>query len=166
MLALYRLLGIRNVAWAWIGIAAVLACGQVSCADESDAPELPLAEKLVRSALQLELEGDNKYRNLTLATALQQDADLAAAHWQQGDILIDGAWKPAKDIVEGSLGDDRTEKYQRMRDLIGGDPKAEVELAEWCELHGPARSVLGCTGIGWQQIRPPIAAISARPLDS
>ncbi|MEM8678323.1 MAG: hypothetical protein AAGF97_03110, partial [Planctomycetota bacterium] len=36
-----------------------------------------LGEKLVKSALQLELEGDNEYRNLTLDAAIKHDPEYA-----------------------------------------------------------------------------------------
>ena len=90
------------------------------------------AAKLVQAALESELDGHNAQREALLRRALEQSPDAAAAHWQLGQVRVQGRWQSPAEVVEAARHDPRLTEYVRRRDAAGPTVAAQVALARWC----------------------------------
>ena len=91
------------------------------------------AEQLFTTAMRFELDGENRYRNMTLRAAIKSEGDFPPAHWQLGEIDDQGVWKSVTSLA---LADDAAiQAYGERRDQALGNSEAEFALAKWCWEH-------------------------------
>ena len=105
-------------------------------ADNGSTPPACLGEELTQNALQLELEGDNDYRNLTLDAAIKHDPDYAPAQWQRGRIKVDGEWLDARVAMAGGTDNEVLQEYERRRQNSNASAKDQATLARFCSTNG------------------------------
>ncbi|MGD9647464.1 MAG: polymorphic toxin-type HINT domain-containing protein [Pirellulales bacterium] len=115
-------------------VAPPLLAGEASPASPDDAPGS--VDRLLRQAHAAEIAGDVKLRAALLDRAVALDPDHTAAHWQRGDVIVDGQWLSAVD-AERKLGEapDLVE-YRRLRDEARLTPADHSRLARWCQQKG------------------------------
>ncbi len=122
----------------WRLIALVLlSVNQVGVsADEPVLPaeEIAPAERLFEAAMRFELDGDNKYREMTLKAAVCTDRAFRPAHWQLGEVQQDGKWQTVANVTESIP--EVLRQYAQRRERALGDPEGEYELANWCGANG------------------------------
>jgi hypothetical protein len=90
------------------------------------------ASRLVRAALEKELAGQNDQRDARLREALGQSPGDAPAHWQLGQVRINGQWQSTSEVAEAARQDKRLAEYARRRDAAGPVAADQIALARWC----------------------------------
>jgi len=96
------------------------------------------AEALVKKALQAEADDDLKSRDEYLAQAVAADPDYAPAHWQMGEVLIDGKWRAVDSAAAISSMSAKFREYQQRRSRVRPQADDLIKLANWCEQAGLA----------------------------
>ena len=96
------------------------------------------AEALVKKALQAEAAGDQKAHAEYLAQAVAADPDYAPAHWQLGEVLIDGQWRAVDSAAAISSMSAKFREYQQRRSRVRPQAEDLIKLANWCEQAGLA----------------------------
>jgi hypothetical protein len=91
----------------------------------------PTAE-LVRLALENEVAGRAKERDVLLREALAQTPDDASARWQAGQVSMGGQWLSPADVARAARQDRRLAQYARLRDTAGPIVADQAGLARWC----------------------------------
>jgi hypothetical protein len=115
----------------------LIAFSTTAAVCQEDLPdERPMSDQLVESALRFELDGDNKYREMTLQAALHADPEHALAHWLLGQIRVNDRWIKFRDLDRSLTTGSIHERYRLLRDEALGDPAAEIALARWCRREG------------------------------
>lgn len=94
------------------------------------------AQQLVRRALQSEMEGNNRGRNVMLAKASKVAPHLAATHWHAGKINIDGQWTSIEMAQQEASDDPKRQRYRELREEAKGNAHRLLRLARWCDRAG------------------------------
>ncbi len=137
-----RLAVIRSI---YLALALVALQESVLCAAErgnsaeptgAPAQNVEQARLLVQQALEAEAQGKSDERRALLAQARQLDPNLAVAHWQSGDVKLDGKWvafdAPSQDPQRLA----KLEEYRQRRDQAQNTADDQRQLARWCEKVG------------------------------
>ena len=121
------------------------------------------ANAIVRTALELELAGNHKYRDLALKAVVADHPENEAARWQLGRVKHDGQWIPA---AECNASNEQSESaYRRQRDKALGHPKLELSLGKWCRRNGmPDRAELHLSRVSFDANVDPSLRNSASKL--
>ena len=125
---------IRGGYWAPTAmIAVVLACPAWTAEPKQKAGDAETtAARLVRAALESELAGHNDQREALLHKAIGQSPNERAAHWQLGQVRMDGVWQSLADVGEAARQDQRLAEYARRREACGSVAADQAALARWC----------------------------------
>jgi hypothetical protein len=118
-------------------VLSVVALGMLACAWSAEAATKSPAPKattsaLVQEALERELTGKSAERDALLQKALEQSPDDAQAHWQLGQVQVDGRWLSPEAAAQLAAQDKRLPRYQQKRDAASGSLDDEIALARWC----------------------------------
>ena len=114
-------------------IAVVLACPAWTAEPKQKAGDAETtAARLVRAALESELAGHNDQREALLHKAIGQSPNERAAHWQLGQVRMDGVWQSLADVGEAARQDQRLAEYARRREACGSVAADQAALARWC----------------------------------
>ena len=105
--------------------------GKQSVVDESGKQS---AAELLAAALDAEAQNDAAGRSELLRQALSLQKDLAAAHWQLGQMNVKGRWLDI-DAAASAAEDTNLAAYRELRADFGDDPEAHLVLARWCQKH-------------------------------
>jgi hypothetical protein len=87
---------------------------------------------LVQRALESELAGRGEERNIALRKALEQSPDDALAHWQSGEVCLEGSWLSPGQVSRLAGQDPRLLQYQKLREAAAATVDAQAALARWC----------------------------------
>jgi hypothetical protein len=118
-----------------IGILAACNVRAAETKPYSSSPDTTSAA-LVSQALDKELIGDNSGRQDLLQQALDESPNGAAAHWQLGQVRVQGKWQSAAEIERAAQRDKRLAEYARRRDASGQNVADQADLARWCRKYG------------------------------
>ena len=124
----------RQLHCVWVAVVS-LSVLPIS-AEDRPAAAPGLGSQLVANALQLELEGDNEYRNLTLDTAIEHDGEFAPARWHRGQLRMKDQWLEVKAAMQQWSEDAELQEYERLRGTATESAADQVELARFCEQAG------------------------------
>jgi hypothetical protein len=112
------------------GTAAKAAGEQDSRASE--------ARLLVDKALSAEADGDEQARTDYLKQALAADPEFAPAHWQLGEMKIDGQWLSVDSAAATSTMAAKFNEYRVRRAKVRAMADDQIKLAAWCSEAGLA----------------------------
>ena len=123
-------------------IVISLAIGRVSAFDaptnQQPAQTIADAKQLVQQALEAEAQGSPNERAALLQQAQQAAPECADAHWQAGDVKLNGAWThfdaPSKDPKVVA----KLDEYRQRQDQAKNTVQDQTDLALWCEKAGLA----------------------------
>ncbi len=90
------------------------------------------ADELVATALKFELDGDNRYRDLTLQAAAKANPEFKPAKWQLGFVEVDGKWVHSEQVGDLRSSNSTLREYQSIRPTALGEADGELALARWC----------------------------------
>jgi hypothetical protein len=112
-----------------------LAVG-VALADDAATPPQPGAQsaaELVRAALESEAAGKLADRAAKLREVLAADPSYAPAHWQTGQVLVDGRWISVVEPSEaGNRQAGRLAQYRQLRHEMSPTVEDHLRLARFC----------------------------------
>ena len=122
--------------WA-LCVTVVLFVGNSFSAD----PPLNEAEKLVKRALQAELDGLPKLRQSLLDKALELDPTYAPARWHIGQVAnkskkSEQPWLSIEDAEKAGAANLVLAEYVKKRKTITDDASGNEALAKWCQQKG------------------------------
>lgn len=86
----------------------------------------------VQAALQHELDGHNDLRQTALREAVERAPDNRPAHWQLGEVRMDGQWLTPEQAEEAARTDPRLQDYFLRRDNRFLPDNSLIDLAKWC----------------------------------
>lgn len=151
----------RHMLRITVRVALLVAClaGRVSAADAARGPakktssaaataDAPLAEQLVRKALEAELAGDAAERARLLDAAIQEDTGLDKARWQNGQLKLDGKWLSIADVARTNAENARLTQYHRRREMLIDSAESQRDLARWCSRYHLADEA----AVHWQAV--------------
>lgn len=90
------------------------------------------AEQLIDQAGKAKADGQSALAYALLHHVVQIEPDNALAHWQLGQVRIDGAWVSAEEAQRRAEADPRQEKYRDRKEAAGDSPQGQLSLARWC----------------------------------
>jgi hypothetical protein len=96
------------------------------------APPSQPAHDLVQAALEKELAGDNATRSTLLRQAVEESPDNPAAHWQCGEVRVQGKWQSIDEAEKAAHFDKRLADYERRRNAADTTAADQTALARWC----------------------------------
>ena len=96
------------------------------------APGPTTAAELVRAALESELAGDNRRRDALLRQALYDSPNDALAHWELGQVRVQGRWQSPTEVEQAAQQDKHLAEYGRRRDAATLTVADQAGLARWC----------------------------------
>ena len=94
------------------------------------------AARLVHQAQAAEIAGDVKLRAALLDEAVSLDPKYAAAHWQRGEVLLDGQWLSIAAAEKKLSTSPDLVEYRQRRDQLTMTPADHAALARWCQQKG------------------------------
>jgi hypothetical protein len=89
-------------------------------------------ERLVRAALEAEIQGNPAERGRLLAEALRLDPTFAPARWHSGFVRIGDEWIKLDDVPQRTAGDRVLAAYRKQRDALVDTADNHRQLARWC----------------------------------
>jgi hypothetical protein len=129
----------RSIGQTAVVLSAVLAVvprleAAAPRADKTSIKPEPAADapRLVQEALDAELAGDAAGRDALLAQALKADPEFAPARWQSGQTKFQGQWRTPAEVQQFVSVHPDWAEYRRLRDSLGANVGAHIELARWC----------------------------------
>jgi Pretoxin HINT domain len=90
------------------------------------------AERLVAAAAQAEISGETARHVSLLHDALRSDPNNEIAHWQLGQIQVDGKWLAVEEAQRRVAADPLQSEYQQRRKAAGATLAHQIALARWC----------------------------------
>lgn len=90
------------------------------------------ADRLVADAAAAETAGDAARSQALLEKAVKADPDSELAHWQLGQIQVDGKWVAADDAQRRAAADPLQTEYRLRRAAAGAKLQEQLSLARWC----------------------------------
>ncbi|HEX5470674.1 MAG TPA: polymorphic toxin-type HINT domain-containing protein [Lacipirellulaceae bacterium] len=130
----------RGVLFSWMSrLNWIVLVGAAALAGEArgatgDATQERVAI-LNTAAAQADIAGDVTRSHTLLHEAIQIDPDNQLAHWQLGQLNVDGKWLTVEESQRRAAADPRQAEYCDLRKTMGemGDgPQGELALARWC----------------------------------
>ncbi len=94
------------------------------------------AAQLVAAALDAEAQAEPQRLAELLRQALAVATDFSAAHWQLGQVRVDGGWMSIDAAAERARRDENLSEYRKLRAEFGDDAEAHLVLARWCQKRG------------------------------
>jgi hypothetical protein len=76
--------------------------------------------------------GDTAQRFALLREVVRTAPDDPLAHWQLGQVAVDGKWLAAEQVQRGAARDPRQAEYRQLRRRLGESPVGQLSLARWC----------------------------------
>ena len=114
-------------------VVALLVCQGLSAEPEQKAASAETTTtRLVRAALENELAGNNQRRDALLRQALSDSPNDAPAHWQLGQVWMQGKWQSPAEVEQAAQQDKRLAEYGRRRDAAASSVADQAALARWC----------------------------------
>ena len=98
----------------------------------ADQPATDQADKLVRAALEAEVQDAGDQRQRLLAEALSADPNHAPASWHSGHVRLNSEWTSLDDVPLRAKEDRRLAAYNKRRDALANTAASHRELARWC----------------------------------
>jgi hypothetical protein len=120
----------------FVVVAVLLSSPSSTAQADGPAAARPTAEALVHCAIAAGLAGQADRKAELLAEALRQSPDLAAAHWQRGEVRVGDRWQSLAAIQQASAADARLAEYRRRRAAVKDDLPEQLALAKWCQVQG------------------------------
>ncbi len=90
------------------------------------------AERLISAAASAETSGDHARAQSLLRDAIKADPDSQLAHWQLGQVQIDGKWVAADEAQRQAAADPLQLEYRQRRATTGANLQQQLTLARWC----------------------------------
>jgi hypothetical protein len=119
-----------------IAVVSGLALFPLARFSPAAAPASPgTAERLVRAALEAEIQNNPAERARLLTEALVLDPDFAPARWHSGFVRIGGEWIEIGEVPKRTAGDGVLAAYRKKRDALVDTADNHRELARWCRKH-------------------------------
>ncbi|HVU90012.1 MAG TPA: polymorphic toxin-type HINT domain-containing protein [Pirellulales bacterium] len=94
------------------------------------------AQVLLDKALSAEATGDTQARGEYLQQALAADPDFAPAHWQLGEMKIDGQWLSVDSAAATSTMAAKFHEYRLRRAKTRATADEQIKFAAWCSEKG------------------------------
>ncbi len=138
---------LRKTAAILSALAALLTSASLVTAQAKEPATKGAAEKssrpseaqvLVDKALSAEAAGDTQARTDYLQQALAADPDFAPAHWQIGEMKIDGRWLSIDSAAATSTMAAKFMEYRQRRARVRPRAEDQIRLATWCGDEGLA----------------------------
>jgi hypothetical protein len=132
-MAVQRLLSAVRRLVAPAAIVVLLVCRGWSAELAHQAPPAETTPaRLVRTALESEVAGDNQRRDALLRQALSDSPGDPAVNWQLGRVCVAGAWQTPAEVEKAARQDTRLAEYRRRRDAAASTVADQAALARWC----------------------------------
>ena len=132
-MAVQRLLSTARQFSAPAAIVLSLVCHAWSAEPEQKTTSAETtAARLVRAALENEVAGNNQCRDALLRQALSDSPNDAPAHWQLGQVRVQGKWQSLAEVEQTARQDKRLAEYGRLRDAARRTVADQAALARWC----------------------------------
>jgi hypothetical protein len=114
--------------------AILLGASGLMSAEQSTQDGTSEAEvrRLVRRALEYEIEGQTHERQALIAEALSRCPDYGPARWHAGYVRSGDQWVTPEAASEKARRDPRRSQYRARRDAMPGTVLDHTELARWC----------------------------------
>lgn len=126
----------RSFRWALrfpeIAAALLVVATFAAAASSVDQAARLKSQQLVTAAAQADIAGDKAHNLGLLHEAIQSDPDNRLAHWQLGEVEVDGKWVSVEESQRRAAADPRQAEYSQLRTAAGKNPQAHFELARWC----------------------------------
>ena len=119
-----------------VGLCFVAVGATHAPAAEARGEGVSPAARLVHQAQAAEIAGDVKLRAALLDEAVSLDPENAAAHWQRGEVLLDGKWLSIAAAEEKLSTSPDLVEYRARRDQLTMTPADHAALARWCQQKG------------------------------
>ena len=110
----------------------LVCCGWSAEPGQNAASGETTVTRLVRAALENELAGNNPCREALLRQALSDSPKDAPAHWQFGQVRMQGKWQSPAEVEQTARQDKRLAQYGRLRDAAKMTVIDQAALARWC----------------------------------
>lgn len=127
---------VRTCVVLLVGLIVVVAGAAHARGAEARGEGVSPAARLVTQAQAAEIAGDVKLRAALLDEALALDPDYAAAHWQRGEVLLDGKWLTIADAEKKLSTSPDLVEYRQRRDQVAMTSADQAQLARWCQQKG------------------------------
>lgn len=116
-----------------VWLAAVLGVAAASTNAAEETAGKANADRLVKEALQAEIDGNLAQRRVLLSLAVDAAPENAPARWQSGQVFVDGEWVSADAAQDEAARDPRRIQYRALREAAGDGLAGQAQLARWCD---------------------------------
>jgi hypothetical protein len=100
------------------------------------------AAGFIDAAREAATAGDSARQFALLRQAVHANPNDSTAHWQLGQIHVDGRWKSIEEAQRQAAANPSQARYRELRAQHGETPAGQLALARWCrrnDLHEEAR---------------------------
>ena len=94
------------------------------------------AETLVQEALTAEMEGRSGDRDRWAHEALKDSPEHPAAHWLDGQVLVNQQWVRIEETPYVFVRDHKYQEYLRRRSKCADTAWSQFQLGDWCKRRG------------------------------
>ncbi|QDU58133.1 polymorphic toxin-type HINT domain-containing protein [Aeoliella mucimassa] len=117
----------------WCFVLTCLLVGAAGTVRADDASvKTGIAERMTREAKSAGATGDLALRDDLLQQAARLAPDFGPAHWNQGEILVDGQWQSIHEVQSAANSSSVTKEYAALREAAADTPSDHLRLARWC----------------------------------
>jgi len=113
-----------------VGLIALALSGSTASATDEAARQK--SQQLLVAAAEADTAGDRARNLILLREALLADPDNELAHWQIGEVNVDGKWVSVEESQRRSAADPRCAEYRKLRSATAQNAPGQLELARWC----------------------------------